>query len=166
MNTGQCHWLFMFHMNNQWHWPINNRFSYKISDTWTIWLFWLISSPFGKRSARPRVDISWREEQCYGFLWVFIHRLVGVFGTFWKYFSGLLYYHRAIFTVFILSFWQQLFIYLLNFLNSTVGLIYVNLLIDFEASCKLAECDAPKTSDSCHNICLVIYSILFEVHFL
>ena len=72
-------------------------------------------------------------------------------------------YHRAIFTVFILSFWQQLFIYLLNFFNSTVGLIFVNLLIDFDASRKRAECDAPKTSISCHNIYLVIYSILFDV---
>ena len=72
-------------------------------------------------------------------------------------------YHRAIFTVFILSFWQQLFIYLLNFFNSTVGLICVNLLIDFDAFCKRAECDASKTSISCHNIYLVIYSILFDV---
>ena len=48
--------------------------------------------------------------------------------------SFYMYYHRAISTVFILSFWQQLFIYLLNFLNSTVGLICVNLLIDFDAS--------------------------------
>ena len=51
------------------------------------------------------------------------------------------YYHRTIITVFIfpkfpflfLSFWQKLFIYLLNFFNScdsqTVGLICVNLLI-------------------------------------
>ena len=52
----------------------------------------------------------------------------------------------------ILSFWQQLFIYLFNFLNSTVGLICVNLLIDLDASCKRVECDAPKTSISCHNI--------------
>ena len=73
------------------------------------------------------------------------------------------FYHRAIFTVFILSFWQQLFIYLLNFFNSTVGLICVNLLIDFDAFCKRAECDAPKTSISCHNIYVVIYSILFHV---
>ena len=72
----------------------------------------------------------------------------------------------AIFSVFILSFWQQLFIYLLNFFNSTVGLICVNLLIDFDASSKRTKCDVPKTSISCHNIYLVIYSILFEVHFL
>ena len=73
------------------------------------------------------------------------------------------YYHRAIFTVFILSFWQQLFIYLLNFFNSTVGLICINLLIDFDTFCKREECDARKNSISCHNIYLVIYSILFDV---
>ena len=72
-------------------------------------------------------------------------------------------YHRAIFTIFILSFWLQLFIYLLNFFNSTVGLICFNLLIDFDAFCKRTECDVPKTSISCHNIYLVIYSILFDV---
>ena len=47
--------------------------------------------------------------------------------------------------------------------NSTIGLICVNLLIDFDAFCKRAECDAPKTPISRHNIYLVIYSILFDV---
>ena len=81
-------------------------------------------------------------------------------------------YHRAIFTVFILSFWQQLFIYLLNLnlFNScdsqTVGLICFNLLIDFVASRKRAECDVPKTSISCHNIYLIISSILLRQHIL
>ena len=78
-------------------------------------------------------------------------------------------YHRANFTVFILSFWQQLFIYLLNLnlFNScdsqTVELICFNLIIDFDASRKRAECDVPKTSISCHNIYLIISSILFDV---
>ena len=49
--------------------------------------------------------------------------------------------------------------------SQTVGLICFNLLhvIDFDPFCKRAECDAPKTSISCHNIYLVIYSILFDV---
>ena len=78
---------------------------------------------------------------------------------------------RDIITVWFFRFlfyhFDKLFIYLLNFLNSfdsqTVGLICVNLLIDFVASSKWAECDAPKASISCHNIYLVIYSIFFYV---
>ena len=69
-----------------------------------------------------------------------------------------------IFTVFIPLFWQQLFIYLLHFINScdsqTVGLICVNISIDFDLfCCKRKKCDFPKTSISCH-IYLVFYSIL------
>ena len=62
---------------------------------------------------------------------------------------------------------QKLFIYLLNFFHScdsqTVGLICVNLLIDFDASCKRTKCDVPKTSISRHNIYLVIYWIRVDV---
>ena len=79
-----------------------------------------------------------------------------------------LYYHCAIFTVFILLFCKKLFIYLFNSFNSrdsqTIGLICVNLdlLIDgLDASCKRTEYDVPKTSIacSCHNIYFIIYCL-------
>ena len=41
--------------------------------------------------------------------------------------------------------------------------INVNMLIDFNSSCKRLECDVPKTLITCHNIYLVIYyfSLMF-----
>ena len=51
-----------------------------------------------------------------------------------------------LFTIFIRSFWQQLFIYHFNVFHSCdskmVGLS-VNMLIDFDVSCKRTECDIP-----------------------